>query len=218
MKRLVFIITFFGFLSATSCSFVRVPKDRSSTMTKNYEVKDFTGIETDIACEIDYEQSSTPGLNICAGSITMENLVVEVENGILKISSNDKNHRTKLDIKASSSTLTKIDIDGALDFESENGMNPDNFEFIINGAANIDIKALKTSDINFVINGAGDIQLENVSCSTIDGTVNGAADIEISGKADKALIQVNGAGDIDLKDLDCPGKSTSVNGASRKRD
>jgi len=233
MKKVLINAFLAVMVTATSCAFVKAPEktsndsfwsilttkaDKSPEITKTFEVGDFTGIKTEIACDIDYVESSEPSLVIKTGTRTMENLKVEVVNGVLIISARKNDFRpAELDIKASSSTISYLEIDGALDFEAEQGLNPDSLKIDVNGAADIEIEGLNTQKIDFEINGASDLELKRVCCNTINGEVNGAADITIKGKAEKTNIDINGAGDLDLKDLDCPDKTTIVNGISKKR-
>lgn len=67
----------------------------------------------------------------------------------------------------------------------------------INGAGDLEMKALETGSFDLIINGAGTIQIDNLDADSLLMQINGSGDIEISGSAATQEIIFDGASNYD---------------------
>ena len=139
-------------ISLSSCVFVRFNKDvfegtssdlvvaSKDTKTVSYALEQFTGIETSVAADIVYKMGEgEPSIKIEAPENFIDRIKYEVEDGILKLSFDGRQSRGKVLITAQSSTLTRLSIRGAGDFDAPYGIVSPFMDIDIKGAGDIDL-------------------------------------------------------------------------------
>ena len=218
-------------ISLSSCVFVRFNKDvfegtssdlvvaSKDTKTVSYALEQFTGIETSVAADIVYKMGEgEPSIKIEAPENFIDRIKYEVEDGILKLSFDGRQSRGKVLITAQSSTLTRLSIRGAGDFDAPYGIVSPFMDIDIKGAGDIDLKGLEClEDVSIVLNGAGDINISDLSCQNVKVEVLGAGDVDLDGIAGSADLSIKGAGDIDIVGLSVADVTTSVQGVGSIR-
>lgn len=207
MKRTLLIATaaLLAFLSASA---------EDELVTKTFEVDDFKAIECSIPCEVKYS-SSDKGLTVTANKKVLDNLSTLVDkDGKLTISL-DKIKFYKLGgmkIYISSENLEKIELNGAVDFESEKGIDTESIDINLNGAAKMEINGLSAYGAAINANGSSSIKIKGIECEDIKVTVNGAGGCTLEGHAEKADLRINGVGGINIKEFTADKISEQVNG------
>ena len=146
-------------------------------------------------------------------------MTVRNENGTLQIKSNAGRIRNlkKITINVSSPVLEELNFNGAVDFNAPEGITALDFNAVVNGAGDIDIKGLKADNASLIVNGAGDATIKDLDCESISVAINGAGDAVLSGRAGRAGLSIAGAGDIDARELNCSDIDTKVRGVGSIR-
>lgn len=215
--------------AASSCTFVRF-NDKGISMsgsgyvtatgevrTVDFDVPQFTGIETWVSGDIRYTAAADgePSVSISAPESILDQFLVEVEDGVLLIRSKDnKKWNAKVTITVQSSTLEKLSIRGAGDFNALSAIDTRSLDVDVKGAGDIDFEDVECEgDVSVSIEGAGDIGFRWLQCSDVKVDVKGAGDVRLAGKAQNADLSIKGAGDIDILNLTVTGNvSSSVAG------
>jgi len=184
---------------------------------KTYNVTDFTKLSVCVPASVEYE-TGKPTLSIFGTERAINNIIVKCDDGKLVITSDKKwnTNLAKVDIIITSSSLSDVDLNGAVDFETEKGFECKNFSVKINGAGSFDADNIIADSFSSKLNGAGKIDVDSIECQgKLSCTINGAGNAEFSGIANYANLKINGAGSIDAKDLDCKNYNTAVNGVGK---
>lgn len=233
-------------LSLISCNFVTVsPKSvlaaepaSDETMTKSFNVGDFTSLGVKVACTLEYEMSDTPQIKADGPKNVVEALTVEQDDsGKVTVSLGRRFSlgRKKLVLYVNSSTLEALSVSGACDFICREGLVNGGFEVNAAGASDIMIEKLETGDALIKVDGAGDIKLGSVEADRLEVRINGAGDLRlaeldsddlivkingagdavVAGETGKADLVVNGAGSIDCRGLKAVSLSAETNGVGR---
>ena len=236
-----FSLAALALLSLSSCRFVHVSDELNEkaieqgfnwngessgeriTASDNYITQyETTGEFHAISCNLPGDVIYTPGecaVSINAPDNVLEHVTVRNENGTLQIKSNAGRIRNlkKITINVSSPVLEDLSFNGAVDFKAPEGITALDFNAVVNGAGDIDIKGLKADNASLVVNGAGDATISELDCENITVAINGAGDAVLSGRASRAGLSIAGAGDIDARKLECSDIDTKVRGVGSVR-
>lgn len=184
---------------------------------KTYDVDRFDRIECAGSFDIDYT-AGQHFLSISAPDNVMDHIIVEFENGCLKVKM-DKSFRIinlqKIQMTVHCPKLNGVSISGAGDFKAVDGIRSDDLNVRISGAGDFDANGIKADKLNINVSGAGDIDADNIDCKEVRVNISGAGDIELSGKAGTADISISGAGDIDIRNLKADSTDTRISGAGK---
>lgn len=160
---------------------------QSRLVTDEFEVTEFTTIESSVVANIDIKQSSTVRV-IAEGNEELLNLLdVRMENDKLILSMDKrfhnkfKNSTYKLNISISTPALVKIDHEGV---------------------GNIEIKdTFTTPELTIKSEGVGNFKAEKLNAGSIFITSEGVGNITLGGKADKIEIRSEGVGNVNTAEL-----------------
>lgn len=205
-------------------------------VTKTVELVPFDRIVAKGKFDIKFVQGEQ-SVKICGHESLVKNIRTDVSGKVLTIDAGKSTFLSTDDLVVFvvAPVLKSVRIEGAGDFEAEQGLEAENLELSISGAGDIEIKNLQAGKVGITINGAGDISVERADCESIDVTVNGAGDVdleeiecgrfsadingagsaEVSGHAGSADIELNGAGSIDIKKLSCDNLNSKINGIGK---
>ena len=242
MKRIAYLtLAAVALLSLPSCRFVHVSDELNEkaiqqgfswkgeasgeriTASDNYITQyETTGEFHAITCNLPGDVIYTPGecaVSINAPDNVLELVTVRNENGTLQIKANAGRIRNlkKITINVSSPVLEELNFNGAVDFNAPEGITALDFNAVVNGAGDIDIKGLKADNASLIVNGAGDATIKDLDCESISVAINGAGDAVLSGRAGRAGLSIAGAGDIDARELNCSDIDTKVRGVGSIR-
>jgi len=229
MKRILnFALIACAVFAASSCTFIRINKDAfeagsgsevvvgsKNIISKNYNVPQFTAVESTIAADIVYAMTdSEPYIIVDAPDNFIDKLNFKVEDGVLKVRFDDNRRYNfgKVKVSAFSSTLENLVILGAGDFDCS-GLKCAEMNVSINGAGDVRFGYLECEgDVAVTVRGAGDIDFHQMSCQDVSVEIMGAGDVTLAGRSETAHLSIKGAGDIDASRLDCENITSSVAG------
>ena len=224
MKKIALIIAAAAALA--SCNFVQVSgksnlkalKASDNIVTKTFEITDFNTLKCNIPASITFTQEAPASLEISTSDNIMEDLVVEQNGQILTLNFRSKwRNVPKLDIILSSSTISEMEVNGAIELVAGSGIRTDELRIEVNGASDMDIDGLAASKVSIDVNGASDCDIDGLDAGALEIDINGAGDCKISGKVETADVVINGAGNIDIRGLEAGNVHSRVNGVGTVR-
>lgn len=167
--------------------------------TQSRNVDAFSGIHQATSADVFITKGSTQSVKVKADSEKINDIITEVEDGVLIIKTK-KNFRyiKTLEVYITMPSLDHLKNSGSGDFSIEGPMEGNNVVFKINGSGDIDAE-LAVDNLQLSISGSGDVKFSGV---------RGDLAIQISGSGDVAgealklndcQVMVYGSGDIKLK-------------------
>lgn len=157
-------------------------------ISKNYNVGNFSAIDTDIVGNVIFTQSATTSVSAEGEEEMVNNLVVTVENNTLKLSKKKNlkrifgNRKAKrLVVKVSAPNLYKIESDGV---------------------GNITLEGQVTTDrLDIESDGVGNISAMQLNCKRLTVDSDGVGNIRLKGKGEYAEFKSDGVGNIDTREF-----------------
>jgi hypothetical protein len=226
MKRILmksntmFLLVLFAMLTSciSSQSFLPV-KGSGMSVDKNFNVSDFHRIEVSGGFDVLLEQSDSESLILTAQENLFEYITVRVDQGILKVYTENNIMATKpMKVKIFYKSIDNLDVSGGGDVIGETPVNVPELNVEISGGGDFSVMVNtgkldcrmsgggdaeingKISHYNITMSGGGDIhsdtEAEVVSC-----IISGGGDLTFrsSGKISEALIDMNGGGDVEAE-------------------
>lgn len=160
---------------------------QNRTITKKYNVGNFSEIETDIVGNIIFTQSNHTSVSAEGDEEMVNKLIVKVENNTLKLSKKKELKRIfgnrkakKLTVRISSPNLYKIESDGV---------------------GNISLDGLvKTENLHIDSDGVGNISASQLECNRLIVESDGVGNTRLKGKGEFAEYKSEGVGNIDTRE------------------
>jgi molybdopterin-binding protein len=202
----------------TSQSWVPV-KGSGESRDKSYSVSDFQGIEVSGGFDVLLTQGNSEGLILTAQENLFDHITVEVEQGILKIYTENNIMATRpLKAMITYKSIEKLRVSGGGDVSFETPANVPELGVDLSGGG--DIRALiNTGRLECHISGGGDASLDGeiksynldlsgggdvtsvIKAGVISCSISGGGDITIRNgeKAAEVTIDINGGGDLEAE-------------------
>ncbi len=140
-------------------------------------------------------QDNSQSIRIEADDNIIDEVITRKENDVLLVGLKDGSYsNVTLRAYVSLKTIESITINGAGKVATQNSMNCDNLDVIINGAGDINILGNGNYMYCF-INGAGNVMAKDFSIQKCKAMVNGAGNITLN-VTENLDATVNGAGNI----------------------
>lgn len=160
---------------------------QSRQATDQFEVTEFTTIESSVVANIDIRQSSTVSVTAEGSEELLNILDVRMDNDKLILSMEKQFHKRyknqfgKLTISISTPTLTKIDHEGV---------------------GNIEIKdTFTTPELTIKSEGVGNFKADKLDGGSIYIFSEGVGNINLGGKAERVEIKSEGVGNVNTSQL-----------------
>ena len=164
-------------------------------VSQTREVEECSGLTIQNMGEIYLTQDNSQSIRIEADDNIMNQVISNKVNGALVIGLKDGSYsNVTLRAYVSLKTIESITINGAGKITTQNSLNCDNLDLIINGAG--DVTVLGNSNYMYCfINGAGNVMAKDFSVQKCKAMVNGTGNITLTVTEDLDAT-VNGAGNI----------------------
>ncbi len=154
------------------------------------DVRDFTGVSSSIAADIDIKQSSTFKVTVEGQKNILDLLETVVSDGKLKISFKkgySMRYNKNLEVHIEAPNFTSINMGGSGDVRAEGVLSGEKLDISVSGSGNFNLPKLQFTDMKIGISGSGNITL--------------------GGSAERAELKISGSGNLKAQDL----KAQSVN-------
>jgi hypothetical protein len=205
MKQLVmksntmFLLVLFAMLTSciSSQSFLPV-KGSGVSVDKNFNVSDFHGIEVSGGFDVLLEQSDSESLILTAQENLFEYITVRVDQGILKVYTENNIMSTKpMKVKIYYKSIDDLDVSGGGDVTGETPVNVPVLNVEISGGG--DFSAIvNTGKLDCRMSGGGDAKI-NGSITNYNITMSGGGDIHSDTKAELVSCILSGGGDLSFR-------------------
>ena len=211
--------------------------------TKTVSVGTFNAIKVNSHVNVAFTQGKSNQKATIEGKSNeiVEDVSVEVKNGILTIDTKNKKWKSngknnpRPTVTVASPEINAITINGSGDFTTSdltstnleisingsgsftaNGINASAATAKVNGSGEISIKSLKSINTETIVanlNGSGDLYIQGIAATKVTASLSGSGDMKIFGKSDSADIKLSRSGDLDAGNLVCRTVSAKVTGS-----
>ena len=212
-------------VALSGCNRESEARDAGPTIDRNYPVAAFDKIELAGSYDATIRTGSGPTFQAKGGENVLEQLVVEVEGGTLKVYPRKKNgfnwnwgkgsnNKVALTITVPSLRVAELAGAGGMHIDRVAG---DSFEGSVAGSGDLRIDQVEVGSLALNIAGAGDIRAQGKARTVsyeiagsgdigADGVIAEDADISIAGSGEvaahatkSATVSIAGSGDVDIK-------------------
>jgi hypothetical protein len=194
----------------TSCissqSFLTV-KGEGKSIDKNISVSDFHSIEVSGGFDVILVQGNSEDLTLTAQANLFEYITVKVDQGILKIYTEENIMATEpLKARISFKSIDNLKVSGGGDIHCETPVNVPDLIVEISGGGDFNT-TINTDELKCHISGGGDAKIDgNIKNYTLNLT--GGGDIKSDIDANTIFCDISGGGDITLQ---CGEKASDAN-------
>jgi len=194
MKAKIILLVFISFL-LVSCKLTGI-KGNGDLVNDLREVEGFEKVDISGNFEVEINVGENTRLEIIAESNLLKYIKARVKKNTLYISSRE-NLRPRKDLKIliNCPELYAIECSGVNDIIAK-GINSDEFDIDLSGAASIDISG-KTEYLKIDVSGAADLMARHFLTENVSIDVSGAANAEVYA-SHSCNAEVSGAGFIEL--------------------
>lgn len=165
---------------------------QNEVIRETRDLPSFDQIDVGGAFEVTLVNGEPQKVEVEAKEKVINQIITEVKDGKLLISSNRISSNTPLNIYITVPALTRLVAHGAADVSGENAIKSDMLSIDVSGASSVELS------------------LDVVTLST---EASGAADLELSGKAQQHSTIVSGAASVDARELETLTTDADVSGA-----
>lgn len=175
----------------TSCTFIGEKsgglKPSKKSITRDYEIKNFTAIDANTVSNIHYTQATDGKSSLqISGPDNFVNLIQVSVKGNTLVLTMDKQNKIR-DTKNLKITISSPDLD-CINFK---------------GVGNISIRdRLITNTLDIESKGVGNIDIKDLSCQSLRVSSMGVGNINLEGKAENANLYSKGVGDVEATKLE----------------
>jgi len=164
-------------------------------VSQTRDVEECSGLIIQNIGSVSLTQDNTQSIRIEADDNIIDEVITRKEDGVLLVGLKDGSYsNVTLRAYVSLKTIESLKINGAGNINTQNSLNCDELDVIINGAGNIAIEGNGNYMYCF-INGAGIVMAKDFSIQKCKAMVNGAGNITLT-VTENLNATVNGAGNI----------------------
>ncbi len=181
---------------------IDISENSAEYVDRIFPTGEFYGIEAQGAFDLILTQSNVQSVQVNAPEDIMDKIHVQVEDNILKISTDKIYTKKNIKVYVVNPSFLKIKGEGACKISASNPITTDKLELDLYGASKIEMDSIQADLIDFELYGAGAAEIKGIARrlnAKVEGVSKFDAD-ELSLKV--ADIQVNGASDVDLSVTD----------------
>lgn len=180
-----------------------IEKDGSPIISRNFNFKNFHGIDVDNAADIVYIQGKDYSIVAKGKQTLVNNLNLEVNKGILNISNKKnvrKNKEHSITITITAPSLDDIEIGGVCTFTADK-LTGKNIDMRIDGVATLNIKDITCTNIKESFDG---VVKHNgkVNADYFELDIDGVAKFETTFEGGTLDLDCDGVGTVDIQ-VDC---------------
>ncbi len=220
MAAVILSVLFVMMTSGISSQSFMTVRGSGPSITKNFNVSGFHGIDVSNGFDVILVQGNSEGLTLTVQENLLEYITVKVDQGILKIYS-DKNINATQPMKAriTFKDINKLNVSGGGDVSGETPLNVQKMDIGMSGGGDVTFN-LNSDELKCGISGGGDLKIDgNIKsydldltgggdvtsvingAAAIDCRVSGGGDVKITskGKTSDAKIDISGGGDLAME-------------------
>jgi hypothetical protein len=190
------------------------------SMSKNYDLTDFSKIDVSSAFEVEIVPSSSWSISITAQEKLFDHINVNKNGDTVEINlkwnvgtllNNWGYKRPKAFIAMPE--LESFNLSGASRGNVKGFHSSRNTKITVTGASTLDTD-IEAADINLGVSGASKIS-GSIKATTLTAVIDGASRANLTGSADKLVLNASGASSVDVEGLAAQNVEVNLSGASR---
>jgi Putative auto-transporter adhesin, head GIN domain len=165
-------------------------------ITENRDLRDFTGVSSAIAADIEVRQSATFKVTLEGQKNILDLLETEVRDGRLKIS-----FRKGYSMKYKKNIIIHVEAP--------------NFAYLgMAGSGNVWAEGALTGEkLDISVSGSGDFNLKNLQYGDVKVNISGSGDINLGGTTERSEFVISGSGDLKATDLKAQSARCRISGS-----
>jgi len=204
------LVLLFLFIALSSCissqSFVPV-KGKGASVERNFTVSGFSGIDVSGGFDVILVQGNAEGVVLTAQENLFEHITVKVDQGILKIYTENNIMATQpMKARVSYKNIDNLKVSGGGDVTGETPVNVSRLDVVLSGGGDL-TTIINTSELSCHISGGGDAAI-NGDIKKYELELSGGGDLQSEITAGAIFCNISGGGDVTLK---CKDKATEGN-------
>jgi len=173
MKKIIQSITVLSILLLFTSLFVSEVHAQETR-----ELDTFTGIGISISADVYYTPGNKHEIKIEGNSKDVEDLITQLENGMLKMKYKDwRIKRSKLTIHITSKELDRVSLSGSGKFYSDQSIDAEEMSLAVSGSGNINFSSLKAEEVDVKISGSGDVLIDKGGAEEFDVKISGSGKV-----------------------------------------
>ena len=206
MRSLTKLILAASFVAVSGTSFADVTAKKSKPYSYSSEDRHLTGfsaVSVSGSFDVYITQGNTESVKVDAPSDMIENIITEVQGGVLKIYTKNNNgvnwnwgSNKKRIVYVSIKNVNAVSLSGSGDVFFKDG--------------------LRAPSLKLKLTGSGDLT-GKIDVKLLESSVSGSGDITISGRAETSTVSVVGSGDFTGQNLVTTNTSVKVAGSGDAR-
>lgn len=174
---------------------------------KTYNVTDFKGIDVSGGFDVNLVQGEEEKVILSAQENLFEYITVRVENGMLKIYTENNLMPTKgLRAKIYLKSIQNLNVSGGGDVVASNPLELQNIDIKLSGGGDIKLP-VKAGSMRCDISGGGDAEF-NGQIDKLDVNMSGGGDLNSDGSSKEISCSLSGGGNVTIKNKE---RATEVN-------
>jgi len=183
-------------LIAAAAMLAGASAEAGETVSRSYEVQDFSAIEISGAYELDVAVGGDYSVMLEGPSDEMARALLTVEDGALVLAS--KKHRGDRDgVKATVTmpALDRLSVSGVVDADIR-GVDSGGFKMNLSGVGEVDIQG-RCNSLYARVSGVGELDAKSFECASADVSLSGMGEASVYAR-DRVKAEVSGMGEINI--------------------
>lgn len=179
------------------------------------DLKTFTGIGISISADVYYTPGSSHEIRIEGNSRDVEDLITQVENGMLKMKYKDwRIKRSKLTIYITSKDLDKVSLSGSGKFYAREAISAEEMSIAVSGSGNVNFSSLSAEEVDVKISGSGNANLDKGNAEELDVKISGSGKLHAERfEVSEFSAAISGSGSCKITVIDELGAKISGSGS-----
>jgi len=183
-------------------------------VTESRDVSGFRGVEIAGSGRVNISRGASEGLTIEASQETLDRIITEVEDGVLKIyhRKGTWNVRGPIKISLKYIELSSLNLSGSADVGTD-WIVAERFDLAIRGSSDVEVAGFELDELSVTVSGSGDLAVNELSGKTVEVRVSGSGDVTARGAVQNLSVTVRGSGNVELLELESQIASARVTGS-----
>ena len=194
----------------------------TNVVTRTDKVSDYTALEVSNSLKVEVSDRVSAGeVLIEAPENMMENIVCQVESGVLKLKlkSSGKsvfNYDSNPHIYINPSKLEIVTASGSSEIEVKRDLGGESLAVTLSGSSDMKFLGLNYKDLVFASSGSSEFDVKGViECESLSAVLGGSSDLDVHGvNAKNFSLTLSASSDVSAKSIDCTDFIFTASGSS----
>ncbi len=184
-------------------------------VTQERDVDGFSGIAFSLPGDLHIEQSGNESLRVAAGADVIDDIITEVEDGVLVIRREDSlwsSRMGKVEVWVEIDDFESLAISGSGDADAGT-IEADDFALRISGSGSVAFEALTCDEVDVAVTGSAEVTIAELTANRASTKIGGSGEVTWGGVVDAQAVTISGSGDYHAADLESNEAEVVVSGS-----